>query len=318
MNHETVVPLLSDFVSGRLDAAVAAEVQAHLAACSECGEVASTLDVVRREAAAHGAPLFDEHPSSGALAEYAFADDRLDTRELARIGEHARSCPTCRHEVEVTRRTHADSAAWWRAAIRGLFAPRAPAPWGGLGPALAAITLVLAYPAYLGLVQVPALRDAQRRTLAEISTLRERETQLRATLESVESRLQDLASWGGGVSLLFLPASQRGGGAEIPEIRLHPGQPFQPILIDYDLGDPDEWPPSAAIAFVVRRLPKGTEVWRHETTVEAAWDPASEGVSLLAPAGALVSGEYRLEFRRAGAAEPDYLARFRVRGEAAR
>ncbi len=60
LSHDDAVELLEPYVDGRLDPAAAARVEAHVAACPECGAILSGVDAVDLGAVAAG-PAMDEH-----------------------------------------------------------------------------------------------------------------------------------------------------------------------------------------------------------------------------------------------------------------
>ena len=313
MDHDQASALLSDLVAGRLAPAEAGDVEAHLGRCDECRSVYRTLWLVREEASATGDALFDAHPEPELLVRYALADAALATAELARVGAHARACPTCFQEVAVTRRAEAGPGFLTRFA-RLLFPHMGSESfWPRLAPVLTALVLVLSYPAYLGVVRAPEAGRRNHELVSQLGATQERERTGQNALQATRDELSRVRSWGGGVNLLYLEGATRSGGASRPSISVRPEQPLQPILIDHDLS-------AAAGTISVSLVREGSgggaapaaPLWEHTGTRDELWDRASHGISLLVPAALLTPGEYRVEIRQAGGGLPRFSARFRV------
>lgn len=298
MTHDQALPLVSDWVRGRLDAGQARDVESHVRICHECGEAA---DAARRlvDEAAHlgGAPL--PHPSGDALARYVSEPDAEPVAALARVGAHLRQCDPCREDVALMR--EASRPAWWRA-FRALW----DAPGAGarvLQPALALAALLLVFPAWRGLVELPRERAAADRRVQAAEDARARaEDAARA-----HAARPTPSGRGGGISALVLQGATRDAGA-LPTLRLRSGQPFQPILLDVA-------PPPGPLIVTLAR--EGNVVWTSSGSREEFWDEANRLVGLLVPTDVLTAGQYRLELRRGGAETPVFASAFRVTGAAA-
>ncbi len=313
MEHREAVVLLSDHVSGRLSPALAAEVEAHLAACVECRQVAQTVRGVQAEAGAHRGALFEPHPRADELANYALSSGSLETEMLARIGAHVRACPTCARELELARQSVRSS--WARAPMAWLRAESAVGPTLLLRPALAVLAVLLSYPAYLGIVKYPEARRAGERAATETENLKRRDLDLRRALEAGDRQREELSRWGGGVQALILSGAKRGAAAGPSVVYVRAGQPSVPILIDFVPPRRGASLAPGEVEIVILQAPTDSTAWSYRAPLREVWDPASQTLSLLVPTASLPAAAYRLEVRTAGEAAPPFVARFAVLAE---
>jgi len=284
MDHAVAADLVSDWVRGKLSAEQAAEVEAHVRSCDECSAVAETARSVQQEVASHGAGLFSPHPSPDDLSRFVLEPDRLALPALATIGEHVRACPTCASDSTLVRR--AGNVALGRRLAAWLAVHRTPSSL--LRPAFAVLAIALVYPAYLGLVEYPRLRDQARntRTPAAEST--------------------PLAWSGSGVDPLVLAPAVRGAEPTLPTLRLRPGQPAQPIFINRE-------PPAGATRLnLVLRDQAGAIVWHIEAPVAELWNRDAQVIALLVPTERLSTGDYQMELMTNENAAPVFTAGFHV------
>lgn len=285
MDHDCARLELADLVTGRLPAEKAVAVQAHVSECDECRGLVETLRGVERAFAFHGEALLGEHPPAADIERYAVRDRDLPSVAAAAIAAHVRSCDSCRYEVTVTRRVHRETESWWGRLLAFLSEPLSGNPRMVLVPAAAILLLALVYPAYLGLVRLPQMTR-----------------QVGAGQE-----------WHGGVRFLTLAAPRRSGQEPTGEVRLRPGQPFLPVLVEADL---DQTPPrpDRIVRVVLRAGDNGAVHWQTDLPAGEIWDPDLGSVSLLLPATSLVPDTYSLTLTWAGGEEnPFYFNRFRVR-----
>ncbi len=173
-----------------------ARVEAHLASCPDCTDVVRSLRALRTTGAEHEAALFDDHPVADDLSRYAVLDPEIGTPRLAGIAAHVRSCPTCGHEADLTRRAVRAADGLW-ARLRPFVSPGTrlwiPAP---VPAALAAAVVLLAIPAYQSLRQAPD-------------------------------------SWSGGaLPMILLERETR--GATLPELTVDHRRPFTLMLVELD------------------------------------------------------------------------------------
>ena len=270
MDHEEAKPLLSDYVMGELSSEEAASLDAHTSACQECREILVSMGIVRQELQLHGPVIFEPHPDADHLVHYALEDRGLSTDELATIGAHVSACPTCREEVAVTRRAHARSQKWWRKLVSPFMVPSfTTTPAFQL--AAVALVIVLAYPAYRGLVREPA--------------------------ESAQNGL-------GGVPNLFFEELTRGssGSNGALTISLEPGQAHLSLILP--MPGPHGKRPQL-IEAILKRLADGEPVWRQ---VVPAADTYVSGfrtarANLVVPTSVLSPGKFRIELGEAGRAD---------------
>ena len=215
----------------------------------------------------------------------------------------------------LTRDANRSAETWWRRLLEALSGVLSAPSWPVLAPALAAAIVLLLYPSYLGLVQLPQAMHARNTATREIKSLQRRDSDLRSSLERERRELRSAADWSGGVQLLYLPGTMRGASDEELSLVLRPGQPLngQPVLINFDLSRGGSRVLERRIVLRIRRVPESTVVWRLETRAADLWDPASQAVSLLLPTAPLVPGAYRLEIWEMSGGPPVYAATFRVR-----
>lgn len=304
LTHNEARLVLTEYAHGRLDSQGAHALEGHVAACVECRGALAALRALERELAEHGEAALSEHPVPEKLVRFAVNSSRIAVPELARLAAHVRACPTCEREVELTRGADAWRAPWWRSFARAWQEAQA-GPWGMLAPAMAVIALVLAWPAWLGVRELPNVRRAQETATHDAAQLQREVVSLREVVQANDAA----ASWSGGARALAFPALRRGVPPEPPELRVVPGQPHVPVYVAFDprdAGDP------AALAIVILRAGTPGEVFQLEGAAADLWDPAVQGLSLLLPARVLEPGDFRLEVRVPGEERPRYASPFRV------
>lgn len=302
MEHESVAPILTDLVAGRLDAGPARSGWTHVAGCRECQEVLATLHELRRHAAG---VLPGTHPAPEALVRHALRDPALAPDEAASIERHLDSCPGCARERALTMRAHRDAGRGWSGIASRIRVPHARLPREVLAPAMAALAAVVAVSAWWVLIEAPRLRGPNDDARRELETLRRDHEALRAEMRTLRDGPSDRGAWRGIARILVLGPPRR-GAASAPAVEIVPGQPFLPVLIDHD--------PRAAgrdsIAVRVLRQLGGEIVWQETARATDLWDAGQSTISLLMPAAPLTPGDYRLEL--GPATEPEFSRRFAV------
>jgi putative zinc finger protein len=294
LTHEQAMPLVSDWARGALDADRSRAVEEHVRICVECQAAAEAAGGLHAEAV-RLARTPSAHPSSDALAQYVSEPQAASIATLARVGAHVRGCEPCGEDVALMR--EASRPAWWRAVRAAWDAPGSTARW--LQPALAVCALLLAFPAWRGLVELPREHATAERRVHDADAARSR-AEDRADRLTSESRL---AIRGGGVAALVLQGAARAAGPP-PTLRLRSGQLLQPVLLDVS-------PPAGELRLQLVRA-NGTIAWSAGGPREEFWDEANRLIGLLVPTAALTAGEYRIEARRADDPAPFFTARFRV------
>ncbi len=289
MDHDKAAGLVSDWVGGALEPAIAEGVALHVASCAECRLAADGARALWAEAKrAQGAP--GEHPIPDQLARYIALPSDLASRELALVGGHLRSCDACRQEVILMRDALAPSALRsWRAALAGLPSiPRA------LQPVIAVVAIALVLPAWNGLVVAPReLADARLRLSAAEESL--------ARVDPVSPPALSLP--GGGAAVLVLRGATR-AASSVPIVRLRAGQSMLALLLDVT-------PPLGPLTVRVLRA-DGAIAWSSSGPREEFWDEANQLVGLMVPVQALAPGRYRVELLAAAEAPAVLTAEFEV------
>jgi hypothetical protein len=295
MDHTTAEPLLEEFVAGKLTPERAAEVESHVRGCAECAPHADLLRGIRREVAARGEALFTPHLTSDELARLELRAETLSVADVARFGAHVRACPTCAAERKMIR----DSAgpAPWRAFLAWLSTADQPSAW--LRPALGLLVVLLAWPAWLGMVEYPRAREDAAAARAEAE---------KAHVVPPPGALVPAGTtiWNGGAAaVLILAGATRGSAATPPATRLKPGQPGLTIVTDRRLTQPDS-------LLVTLWDDQHRLVWKQPVTASELWDASARVTSVMIPAGNLTPpGDYSIEIGPA-AGPPQFQARFRI------
>lgn len=294
MTHEEAVPLVSDSARGVLDAGQSRAVEEHVRTCAECQAASEAAGGLHAEAA-RLANTPSAHPSSDALAHYVSEPETASIVTLALVGSHVRGCDPCRGDVALMR--EASRPAWWRAIRASWDAPGSGARW--LQPALALCAVLLAFTAWRGLVEFPRERATSEQRVHDADEARERaEARVRELTLRPAPRVR-----GGGVAALVLQGTLRDAGA-LPTLRLRPGQPLQPVLLDVS-------PPPGELRVTLVRA-NGSVAWTAAGPREEFWDETNRLAGLLVPTDVLTPGEYRIEVRRGEDRTPFFASRFRV------
>jgi anti-sigma factor RsiW len=295
MDHEVAATRITDWVLERLTPSDARAVETHVGTCAACAEAATAARALRRTAGLGGRPS-TPHLEPLLLARFTLTPDTLAVQELAACRAHLDECPACAHERDLVRAANAPS--WSRALAAWLPSPAAPRAL--LAPALGVLALLLAVPAYLGIVELP--RERGRHPGATTAT----------TAPNANSAgAAGAPAWtGGGVDALILESATRGAGV-VPTIHIRPGQPVQPILFQCDRPEGE--------SVTLRLMGTGEVVaWTRVARTADIWDTRHHVVSLLVPVSNLVPGEYRLEVAATTPGAIPTTARFRVEASSPR
>lgn len=303
MEHDEAV-LLFDRHAGRLDPALAARLDAHLAECGEC----RALDAVCPALVAAVKEEEDVHPAPDEIVDHALG--RGGPGDNARVAGHVRDCPTCAEEVARVREVERDIAGSARIpAWRSWFVT--PTPLWALAAA-AVLLAALAYPAFRWLQDGRSLARTSVELQARARELEARATSLDDALRGARTELERARTWSGSLPLQFLSGTVRGIGEETV-VRVDPAQPFVALGIELD-------PPAAArdddsLRFTFRR-DGGEVVYAADLPLEAVRrEIRSAGVVTFVIAGArLPPGPYTLEMALSGprGVQPLLPRRFRV------
>ena len=147
MTHDQIKDLLLDFSEGTLSSAENGVVAEHIRECMECREQLFLIRFLEKSVSSDPS-FFFPHPSSAEIFEFAIGGDGLDAEESELIDRHVSECDQCREFVEFARQV--DSLPD-EANVR-----RHDPPLPGFNRklermAMAAVLLLMLYPAYLGL-----------------------------------------------------------------------------------------------------------------------------------------------------------------------
>jgi hypothetical protein len=289
MNHETAIPLIGDLLHGRLSGKIRGEVLSHVTSCTECKSLSETYAVLSE--AWHDDTL--EHPPSELIVQYAIAEDSLDEEVRAKVSAHLLKCELCASEVDVTSNAEAELAA--------VESPPSEQPgemrdrrWL-LAPAItaAAVLVILAYPAYLGLFEVPRIKS-------------------RLSVLEAEGTADTTAKWTGLAEPLYLQSPLRGVDTELPTIELASGQPY--ISLAVVPGMLEEYAGAQSIRFEIRDA-DGQSTWSWALS-ESELRSRADGdvVWFMVPGSALPAGRLTLSVsREPGSGVPVFEAPFLVR-----
>lgn len=294
LTHEQAVPLVSDWARGVLDDAQSRAVEEHVLLCGECRAVAEAAGGLHAEAE-RLARTPSAHPSADALAQYVTEPQIASTLTLARVGAHVRGCDPCREDVALMR--EASRPVVWRALRAWWEEPGSGAR--RLQPALALAAILLCFPAWRGLVELPRQRAASEQRIRDADRARERaETMVRELTIQPAPALR-----GGGVAALVLQGTLRDAGA-LPTLRLRSGQPLQPVLLDVS-------PPRGELHVTLVHA-NGSVAWTASGPRGEFWDEANRLMGLLVPTDVLTPREYQIEVREGENRTPFFVSRFRV------
>ncbi|HXI04066.1 MAG TPA: hypothetical protein VNI57_12895, partial [Candidatus Saccharimonadales bacterium] len=157
---------------------------------------------------------------------------------------------------------------------------------------------VLAYPAWLGLVELPRARGEAEAASASADQVRAEASSLRETVE--RGRAPRAASAENDVGLALYLDTTRGSQGEIPSVQATHGARFVPILLEpVEAGAMAE---DESLRFEIRDA-EGLVVWSSDTTagaVRAGRGSPDKLLSLLVPAASLPPGAYTLTLGRPG------------------
>ena len=304
MDHSTAETLLDDWLWGRLPPERASEVETHVAGCAECAAHAELMRGLKREVKEHGEALFSAHLTGDELARLELRADSLSIADAARLGAHVRACPTCSAERAMIR--GAAGPAPWRALKAWYSIADQPSAW--IKPALAMFAILLAWPAYLGVVEYPREKLAAEQARAEAA----RELAHTPPTPGAEVPPGKQIWNGGSAAVLVLTGATRGASAAVPSARLRDGQPGLTIVTDRHITGPDTL---LVTLFDDQHRP----VWKQPVPATELWDANARLTSLMIPSPNLTPGVYSIEIGAPGgaapgstAAPPQFQARFRI------
>jgi hypothetical protein len=287
MNHEVAAPMIGDLLHGRLRGETKTEVLSHVTSCGECKSLSETYGLLSEALLDNGL----EHPSAEAIVQYAFTEDQLDPDERDRIATHLLGCELCASELEVTSQAEAEILAEL-STVKAQDAPRIDRRTR-LAPAIAAavVAIVMAYPAYLGLFEVPRIDNRL------------------ASLEA-ERIGRVAANWTGPVDLNILQSPLRNTGNDPVAIHLAAQQPY--VVLTVDPGLLEEYVGTGVVYLDIRDTSRRS-IWSWEFTEQQVVGAVNGVVAVLVPADELPAGDLTMSVSRgADRAELVFDAPFRV------
>jgi hypothetical protein len=211
--------------------------------------------------------------------------------ELAR---HVQGCGSCRREVRAVRASHATLGT---SAERSALARLLSAPFAA--PLAAGVVLaLLAYPTFLGLVQLPRERQDLQALERRVEEFDSTVTSLQASHQQVQEQLRSLSSWTGGIVVPLLAAPVRAEAATPTTIPLQEGQPFVVVAVDPGLPAEDAEDYLAEVLTV----PGDRVVWslRIEPQELKRQVALAGSAAFLIPAASLAPGDYRFRMTARG------------------
>jgi hypothetical protein len=220
MTHEATVEKIGDLLHGRLAGAERSDAVAHVRSCEECRELAATYATLSAEFDDDGAA--GAHPPADLIVRYALGAHGIEERERTSVASHVRQCATCAGEIEAVGEAETELVSDGVPRTVGE-PPARPAGRALLAPAFAAasVLVLLSYPAYLGLFEVPRIHERI------------------ALLESRRLPAATPPAWDGGpVHQRLLAAPLRGAGKAPIVIPLAAGQTY--VTLEVDAGSLEE------------------------------------------------------------------------------
>lgn len=288
MTHEEAALLLPDHAEGRLTGPTREDVAAHASSCPDCQAFLESYQVL-----AEG--FRSEHPSVEELVDLALGRGTSVGASRAALATHLDTCASCAGEVEAVRRVQAEAGRRRPLlAIPGGWQSEAPLR-SALPAALAAgiALLILAYPAFLGVSELPRVRDESKALRAREQAAEGRIRELSQSLESSEKERRRVAAWSGTISVPLIAAPVRSGDAEPVTVTVARGQPF--VCLAADPGLPDQKARLGNYGVEIVK-PDGGTVWSIDLEPSEVGRQLRQTGSLafLIPAEMLPSGKYRL------------------------
>lgn len=274
MNHEAAAPLIGELLHGRLSSGIKSEVLDHVTSCDECRSMSETYAVLSE--AWSDETL--EHPSSELIVGYALGEEALDEEVRDRIATHVLACELCAGEIELTSEAEAELTRDSRPS-RERPTETLDRRWF-IAPAIAAavVLAVLAYPAYLGLFEVPRIND-------------------RLAVLEAERTYRAAPAWSGAVEMAVLQSPVRGAGDQVQSIELAATQPYVPLAVVP--GTLDEYAGTETVYFDIRDS-DGRLTWSWKLGENELRHRVQRGgaVALLVPSEQLPTGQWTLAVSR--------------------
>lgn|GEM_PF-2717036 len=298
MNCDDLLELAS---SGDQDVEGLPEYLDHLDACARCRDEAPALLAAARAIRAAPPSVFAGHPASEQIVMLALNPEDASLDVHRQVAEHVSHCPTCAAELAEVRRAEQKRVSrrserpalgelihalgrTWPDLTRG----RLPA---AIALAASLAVVLLAYPAFLGLRDLPLIKG-------QLQALEMRAAQLEAQTRDLSDSLAKANKapsrdrWSGPLRLFALTSPLR-GETVTRSVRLDPAAPY--VLIGVRPILPEESSQSDVYRIVIVG-PDGREVWHSQLRVEEIRRLMRDSGALIfpIPSDVIPTGKYDL------------------------
>jgi hypothetical protein len=227
-------------------------------------------------------------PAKGKALE-AYLEKALEVQEAEAFEEHYFSCQACLDELGLR-----------QALPEAIKSAAKPSPgvvrWAAAAAGLTAV--LLAYPAWLGLVALPGAREQAARSASDASRLRADLADMEFRTTEAEQRYRSALAWDGPVTLTVFSAGLR-STTERKIVRLLPDQPH--AVLAFVPPPPRQLTRTDALEVSLSDQ-QGDDVWKTRILTKQAVEAHQESgtVPFLVPAERLPDGTYHLLVRHAG------------------
>lgn len=299
MNCDDILELVS---SGEQDVDSRPELIEHLKGCARCRDEAPALLAAVRTIRAAPAEALAGHSASEQIVALALDPDAASLDVNRDLVEHVTGCATCSAELQEVRRaeqkrmSHPEPRPGLETLINALGSTLRDLTQGPVLARIALVSslgvLVLVYPAFLGLRQLPRVKgrvgELEMRTRQLEGQIRDLSTSLsRANQES--ARLSD---WKRPVRLFALTSPLR-GQTMTPLIGIDPAEPYVLVSVRPVLAEPS----ALSDVYRVVIVDAGSRViWSAELTVEGIQRQMRQSGALIfpVPSNLLAPGKHEL------------------------
>src|SRR5258706_7216202 len=198
IDHAQASMLVPDLVRGNLADPEKTLVQAHVASCSDCRDLAESYQLMWDALRYPERSITPAHPESDEIVAFSLRTGALAPSTLLRVEEHVRGCASCSNEVVSTRGAGEAAERFppiLESSARHLRGISFLRGHGLAAMAAALVVAVLGYPAYLGLWKTPRLTEEVHSLRSEQETLRGQVGDLNRSLEEARRDLDRATSW---------------------------------------------------------------------------------------------------------------------------
>ncbi len=246
----------------------------HLKGCAQCRDEAPALLAAARAIRAAPVEALAGHPASDQIVALAMDPEAAALDVNRRVAEHVTGCATCSAELQEVRRAEHDRLSHKRArpgpaalisALRSVLQNLTYGPFPARVALVTSLGLVLlAYPAFLGLRQLPRVKGQMEDLELRTKQLEAQIRDLSTSLAQANQAATRLSHWSGPLRLFALTSPVRGQTAT-QTISVDPAEPYVLVSVRPILAEP------SAESDVYRFIIEGTDgrvEWSTELTVE--------------------------------------------------